>query len=173
MPLDSTRASFRSLCGANIRGTAPPTACCRFLRVRLNSRPSEPAQASVAPAGFCVEVLDSDDDAAAAVQDAFVCECGASFATKRLLREHCARMHGAAAPLTDACFRTRCERCGLEYWSWDRLRGHLRKSHQCFATYSESDIGGQRPSGKRHSADPSGAWRPVMRTEDRDHFGPL
>ena len=143
-------------------------ACRNFLRLRISARPAAeymPADGTSPRLPICVVASDSESEAISKLVRPHACHCGATFLTARLLAVHKARMHRIAAPLTGACFGTRCERCGIEYWDWHRLRGHLRKSPQCYATYAESDLEGARPTNKGRSGDPCGAWCPPARTE--------
>ena len=134
----------------------------RFLQHCISSREPSPTGAPVVP-HRPAEVIDVEVEPPPPLP--FVCHCGASFVDARRLAVHHSRMHGDAAPLTAACFGTRCERCCTEYWSWTRLRGHLRKSPACFRSYAASDLDGGRPVQKGHSADPDGSWCPPCRAE--------
>ena len=138
-------------------------ACRAYLRKQVESRPPFD---HVHESTRHITVDSSDEEIVLAdLWRPYTCFCGAAFPNKRQLAVHTSRMHKQFAPLTQACWGTGCERCNVEYWSWERLRGHLRKSPLCYAVYEASDIVGARPPKKGHCADPEGAWRPPLRTE--------
>ena len=91
-------------------------ACSSFARLRISARPREDFLPKPYAAPHCVLISDSEDEPVSGLAKPFQCHCAAGFFYVRLLAVHKARVHRITAPLTAACFGTRCERCGIEYW---------------------------------------------------------
>ena len=79
------------------------------------------------------------------------------------LAAHQRKVHGKVAIATEVASGSRCEACGIEFWSTARLRDHLRKQQACLAVWSAADV----VHTEEVAASSRYAWKPACRS-----FGP-
>ena len=66
--------------------------------------------------------------------------CRQEFNSAAALGAHNRKVHGQIAQATAVANGSRCEACGVEFWSTARLRDHLRRQRVCLETWVAADI---------------------------------
>ena len=84
-------------------------------------------------------------------------ECGKAFSTAAALASHTSKLHGRRAKATQLAGGSKCEVCGIEFWSTRRLAEHLRKSASCLQVLEAADLDASATVPQQHRF----AWPPA------------
>ena len=85
-------------------------------------------------------------------------ECGKAFSTAAALASHTSKLHGRRAKATQLAGGSKCEVCGMEFWSTRRLAEHLRKSASCLQVLDAADLDAPETVPQQHRF----AWPPAV-----------